>query len=534
MTVARGVAGRGVWPVCIVGAGPTGVAAANLLGQRGIDCLVLERHPDVYPLPRAVHFDDEVFRIFQGMGLEAPIRAASRPMLGMQLLDGRHRVLAELRREAGGGPHGHPEANMFDQPELERVLREGLSRFPGVRLLGSTIVEAVELDRTDGPAPVRVTVRDASDGRLAEVWAQAVLACDGASGPSRRWIGAAMEDLGFEQRWLVVDARSAVPLDNWDGVHQVCDPRRPATYMQVAPGRYRWEFMVMPGETDAELARPEVFLELTRPWLRGADVAQLTVVRQASYTFRSLVADRWRRGRLFLLGDAAHQTPPFIGQGMCAGIRDAANLAWKLALVLAGRAEDRVLDSYQAERRPHVRRVIQLAVQIGRVMMGGGAWISALRDRLLPLVDHADWLKDGLMRHSFGPFPVGPLVSGGAGAGAPLPQLDATRPDGGGARVDDLLGPGFGIVVAAGELAAGSDAAFWSGLGTCVVRAGPRLGAWLAARGAGAALIRPDRVVMALAPGPDLPAWRAALEQAGVRADVPRIGAPEPGTGLAT
>ncbi len=520
MTVGRGVAGRDVWPVLIVGAGPTGVAAANLLGQRNVDCLLVERHPDVYPLPRAVHFDDEVFRIFQAMGLEAPIRAASRPMLGMRLLDGEHRVLTEVRRRAGGSPHGHPEANMFDQPDLERVLRDGLARFPGVRLLGSTAVEAVEEDRRDGPAPVRVTVRDQRTGGLAEAWAQVVLACDGASGPSRRWVGATMGDLGFEQRWLVVDVRSPVPLDNWDGVHQVCDPKRPATYMQVGPGRYRWEFMVMQGETEAELARPEVFLELTRPWLRGVDVAALTVLRQATYTFRALVADRWRRGRILLLGDAAHQTPPFIGQGMCAGIRDAANVAWKVALVVTGRADDRLLDTYQAERRPHVRRVIQLAVQIGRVMMGGGEWTSALRDRLLPLLDQVGWLKDRVMQQGLLPLPRGPLVCT-AGAGSLLPQLDTVGPDGAVTRIDDLLGTGFAVVTAGADpppAPGEADHPFWSALDTRVVAAGGPLAAWFAAQGAHAALLRPDRVLLALSARADLAAWRTALERAGVRA----------------
>jgi 3-(3-hydroxy-phenyl)propionate hydroxylase len=288
--------------------------------------------------------------------------------------------------------------------------------------------------------------------------------------------------------------------------------------MQVGPGRYRWEFMVMPGETEAELARPEVFLELTRPWLRGADVSQLTVLRQATYTFRSLVADRWRRGRLFLLGDAAHQTPPFIGQGMCAGIRDAANLTWKLALVLAGRADDRVLDTYEAERRPHVRRVIQLAVQIGRVMMGGGEWTSALRDRLLPLLDQAGWLKDRVMQQGLLPFPRGPLVCG-PGAGTLLPQLDATGPNGATARVDDLIGTGFAVVTAGGDASpvpGDAERGFWSALDTRFLAAGGPLGEWFAAQGTRAALVRPDRVILTLGAHADLGAWRAALEAAGV------------------
>ena len=220
-------------PVVIIGAGPTGLMAANLLGALGVACLAAEREADVHPLPRAVHFDDEALRILQSAGLADAARAISRPIPGMQLLDGAHRVLAEFDRNREGGPHGHPESNFFDQPELEAVLRRGLTRFPHVALCGSTEALAME-PRPDGEGgPVRVTLSDRRSGHLFEVSAEAVLACDGARSQTRARVGAEIHDLRFEERWLVVDVRTPEPLARWDGCQQVADPKRPATYVPV-------------------------------------------------------------------------------------------------------------------------------------------------------------------------------------------------------------------------------------------------------------------------------------------------------------
>jgi len=525
--VERGASGREETRVLVVGAGPTGLAAANLLGGRGVACLVAERELGIHPLPRAVHFDDEVFRVLQAAGLGAEAAAISRPILGMQILDAGHRVLAELQRDPRGGLHGHPESNFFDQPALEGILRRGLERFPHVELREGTEVEAVEQGRGDGPKPVRATLRDRASGALREVWADAVLACDGARSRCRSFAGAAAEDLRFEESWLVVDVHTPEPLRRWDGCQQLADPRRPATYVPVGGGRYRWEFMLMPGDTPAEMLREARVAELVAPWLGGMDPEKLEIIRRAVYTFHALVARPWRRGRLLLLGDAAHQTPPFLGQGMCAGFRDAANLAWKLALVLEGRAGDELLDSYEAERSPHVRRVIQMAVFLGRTMMGGGPSAHPA-DRLLRAALRLPLLAKRLPKTAAPALAPGPLVLRrrwrGDGAGLPLPQPEVAEEGGAPAPFDERLGSGFAVVFAGPDPAAGlraEDAAFWAGLATRFVPAGRSdvLVRWLRAKGGSCALVRPDRIVAAVGRSSDLPGWAAALRAAGIRSD---------------
>ena len=188
--------------------------------------------------------------------------------------------------------------------------------------------------RSDGR--IRVTFVDRTDSSEHDVHADYVLGCDGANSVVRAQIGAAMRDLRFEQRWLVVDVATDADLDQWDGVHQVCDPVRAGTYMRIGPTRYRWEFRLLPGETADDFRSLEALKPLISPWTSRVDDDELELIRVTEYTFRAQIADRWRRGNIFLLGDAAHLTPPFIGQGMGAGVRDAMNLAWKLAGVIAG------------------------------------------------------------------------------------------------------------------------------------------------------------------------------------------------------
>lgn len=509
-------------PVLVVGAGPTGLMAANLLGGRGIGCLVAEREPAIHPLPRAVHFDDEALRILQSAGLADAARAISRPILGMQLVDARHRVLAEFDRDPEGGPHGHPESNFFDQPDLEAVLRRGLERYPHVSLHGSTEVLSLEPRPEGEGGPVRATLRDLRSGALSEISAQAVLACDGARSRTRGMVGARIDDLRFEERWLVVDVRTPEPLARWDGCQQVADPKRPATYVPVGHCRYRWEFMLMPGETPAEMMQPARVNELLHPWLEGADASRVDVFRSAVYTFHALVARPWRRGRVMLLGDAAHQTPPFLGQGLCAGLRDAANLSWKLALVLEGRADEAILDTYEAERSPHARRVIQMAVFLGRAMLNGGP-SAKLMDRLLHGVLRIPGLSRRLPRVSWPAFRRGPLVLSrrrGDGAGLPLPQPRVSAPDGKEMLLDDRLGAGFALVSAGEDPANGlaaRDRAWLEALRTSFVRA-DELGDWLRSRFATRALVRPDRIVAATGDAEDVAGWISALQAGGLRA----------------
>ena len=321
-------------PVVVVGAGPAGIAAATLLGQYGVETLVLDRHETVYPLPRAVHADDEVFRILARLGVGEEFAAHSRPAHGLRLIDPQMRVLSEIPRSTEiSAAHGFPQMNMFDQPELEAMLRANVKRYPKVNVHGNVEVTSVTQNQQ---GRVRVSFLDRVRGGEQSVQASYVLGCDGANSPTRAAIGAHMYGLPFTQDWLVIDVNTDVDLDQWEGCHQLCNPQRAGTYMRIGETRYRWEFQLLDGETVADYQSLADVEPLVRPWLGDTPIDALELVRVTAYTFRAQVASRWRDRNVFLLGDAAHLTPPFVGQGMAAGLRDAMNLTWKLVGVLDG------------------------------------------------------------------------------------------------------------------------------------------------------------------------------------------------------
>jgi 3-(3-hydroxy-phenyl)propionate hydroxylase len=383
--------------VIVVGAGPVGCTAALLLADFGVPVTLLERHGEPHPLPRAVHLDDEVARILGRVGVSDEFLAKSRSCSGLRLLDAGHRVMAEFRREHETGVNGFPQANMFHQPDLEQLLLTRVGQHPlidfqrGVTVIGLNSAPG-QIERE----PVLVQARGEA-GQAAEFPGRFVLGCDGANSTIREQLRISMEDLGFTERWLVVDIRAARPLDTWDGVEQVCDPARAATFMHVTGDRYRWEFQLRGGEQEADLTTPQALGRLLEPWTGHADLAGLDIVRSATYTFRARLASRFQAGPVFLLGDAAHLTPPFIGQGLAAGLRDADNLAWKIAHVLTGQAGEDLLASYDAERRPHARAMVKKAVLVGWVMTGGQDRAAVLRRLALAAVVRSARVCDAII-----------------------------------------------------------------------------------------------------------------------------------------
>lgn len=483
--------------ILVVGGGPAGVALALIAAQHGASTIVCEKEADVYPLPRAAHIDHEVMRIYQSVGAAEPIAATCRTTGTYDFLTAGGDVLLRFEGSDRIGPGGWPGANMIHQPSVERALR---ARLDGQSLAGlrSNWTYLGHEESTGA-----VTARFATPDGEQSLAARYLVGADGTRSPVRAAAGIAMDDLAFDEPWLVVDAlvhdAERLPKVNL----QICDPARPTTCVLMGEGRHRWEFMLLPGETPEEVSDDAFIAKLLEQWaVEGA----VTLERKAVYRFNARVAKEWRKGRVLLAGDAAHQTPPFAGQGMCAGARDAANLGWKLAAVVTGKAGERILDSYQAEREPHVRATIQMAIMMGRTVCITDPAAAAERDRQMLAARAAGQSPDGGL--TYPPIATGMVLAGSAAAGSYFPQpVNAAT----GAKLDDVLGSaGWLLSRDAAAPVAGLESVSLGDLRLAPFASG--IAGWLDGHGAEAVLVRADRYVFGTgSPVVLAEAWQAAL-----------------------
>ncbi|MFN3890944.1 MAG: bifunctional 3-(3-hydroxy-phenyl)propionate/3-hydroxycinnamic acid hydroxylase [Beijerinckiaceae bacterium] len=491
--------------VGVVGYGPVGAMVANLMGRAGVRTLVIDKTPEIFPKPRAIALDHEILRAFDNIGVLDRITPYLEPFTASEHYGVDGQLIRRIDMAPAPYPMGYVPSQVFLQPPVEKELRDNLAGFPCVDvLLGPEFISFSQ--DADG---VTIETR-AGDERAERRRVDYLIGCDGASSAVRRAAGLALEDLGFDEPWLVVDLlvneRGLAKLPKTSA--QYCNAVRPTTYVIGPKNLRRWEITILPGEDPKELEREENVWPLLSPWLTPEDGEMW---RASSYRFHALVASRWRNGRVFIAGDSAHQQPPFIGQGMCQGVRDAVNLSWKLLDRMNGAAGDHLLDTYQQERAAHVRELTGRIKAIGQyiserdperarardarlIQEGGGKAATVTRQEIVPP------LSQGFFHAGSSPI---------AGSLFPQPRVET----GAGARLlDKVSGAGWRLVMMNFSDSAAFDLAQRAArLGVTPVRIGAGalvecdsvLKDWFARCGACIALVRPDHYTFGVAADPE-------------------------------
>lgn len=507
--------------VVVLGAGPVGLAIANYLGQTGIEVLVIEKLDQLIDYPRAIGIDDESLRTMQGIGLVGKVLPHTTPWHAMRFLTPKGRCFADIQPMTD--EFGWSRRNAFIQPQVDAVLFDGLARFANVRTLFSRDMADFRQD-ADG---VTLTM-NGPNGVQERVRAEYLVACDGGNSQVRRSLGVSFEGKTAPNQWIVIDIAND-PLGT-PNVYLCCDPVRPYVSAALPHGVRRFEFMVMPGETEEELGKPENMRQLLARVLPDPDRVEL--IRKRVYTHNARLAGQFRVQRVLLAGDAAHIMPVWQGQGYNSGMRDACNLAWKLSLVVKGLAGDALLDTYEQERRDHARAMIDLSVLAGHVLAPPKRWQGALRDGISWLLNYLPPVKRYFLEMRFKPMPQyaqGALVAADAAikdspVGRMFIQPKVRTEVGEEVLLDDVIGANFAIIAWGGDPLWGLSAAqlaFWQRLGTRfiqvlpdvqlkagrevsdgVIRVGDssgRLKEWFGRYPASIALVRPDRFLAGLA-----------------------------------
>jgi 3-(3-hydroxy-phenyl)propionate hydroxylase len=487
--------------VAIVGFGPVGAVAACLLGQAGFKTVVIDKSEAIYDKPRAVALDHEIARVLQGLGLADAIAPHVEPFTDSEYYGIGRRLIKRLAMLPEPHPQAWTPSMVFMQPEVERLLRERAASFGNVDIrLGQTVT-----DFRQNADSVVLDVEDTSE--MGNIIARYAIGCDGASSTIRKLARLELDDLGFDQPWLVIDV-----LANAQGLAklpktsvQYCEPERPTTFVICTGNHRRWEIRLEEHEDPQRMANPAEAWTLLSRWITPGDGM---LWRSAGYRFHALVAREWRNGRVFIAGDAAHQQPPFLGQGLCQGIRDVANLSWKLMHVMRGEAGDSLLDTYGIERGGHVRKLTGIIKNIGTLIGERDSQRAAERDerliseaggtiRPVPRQDLMPGLDAGLLSR---------IANPGRGTLFPQPWVQTAS---GRKRLDDIVGRELRIVTNAtghDEYAAIEAGAQKIGATLVLISEGAGLReydglvqAWLQRHGGIAALVRPDNYVFGIA-----------------------------------
>jgi 2-polyprenyl-6-methoxyphenol hydroxylase-like FAD-dependent oxidoreductase len=497
--------------VVIVGYGPVGQYLSFKLGRLGWTSACIERFPQAYAFPRAVHFDDEIARLFQSVGIDPDTSPAIQQFDQLyRWVDADKEILLELDWR-GNGPGGWLRNHFFYQPDLEREVNAIIATEPRARVFrGWEAVEVVQ--DSDGATVLTRPFEAAPEAETRTFRCRYVIGADGANSLVRSRMDVTTTDLGFEYDWLIVDMIPHEPLDLDARAWQWCRPERPTTIIPGgAPHRQRWEFMRLPGESLEELSSAETAWRLVGEFGLTPDNAVLE--RHVVYNFRARWCDRWRDGRLFLAGDAAHLMPPFAGQGMCAGLRDAENLVWKLDTVLRGKARDSLLDTYGSERIGHVRHFIDLCVDLGRVICVTDPDAAAARDaQMKAAFEHPELAPAPPPPPQLGPGLIGSHPQAGY-----LSYQGRVTANGVSGRFDDLLGHGWTVLGRPGAFAALPEGtrAWAEDYGIRLVEVGEgapvsddesTYTAWFDELGADAVVVRPDFYVYDACAAADLDA----------------------------
>lgn len=491
--------------VAVVGLGPTGCVVASLLGQSGLRVLVIDKAEDIYSKPRAIAMDHEIMRVFQELGIADEVAKYTEPFTASEHFGADGKIIRRLDMLPPPYPMGWTPSMVFLQPPVEKILRERVANFPSVSVkLGCELMALTE--HAEG---VELTYSDA-ENQATSIRTKYVIGCDGASSMVRRLVGLELEDLDFDEPWLVIDVQA-----NDSGLAklptcsaQYCEPARPISYVIGKGNHRRWEIMLLPGEDpESMLADTQIWRLLAR-WLTPENGV---LWRKAAYRFHALVAKDWRSqyqgqaGRIFLAGDAAHQQPPFLGQGMCQGIRDAVNLTWKIEHVLCKGSSDAsseaLLGSYGLERGAHVRALTKTIKGIGRYICERDITLARARDAKF-LAEQGGVVKSVPRQDLIPPLTAGLLSERTDAAQGTLFPQPRVKHDGNWVLMDDVYGRGWRLVTLDSALVqAISNMAYRLFDDLVIIQINELDGicaAWFDKHKCTAALVRPDHYVYAV------------------------------------